>query len=401
MFPKGRDTNDTGDNPEKLFRKRRWILPIALIALASLATFAILHLRSLKNGQSIRVSGNIEVTDAELSFKIPGRVEARLVDEGETVERGQLIARLDSKELAQEVSLRQAEVQAAQAALAELEAGSRPEEITAARAAAEQAKARLEELQAGSRPQELAAAQAASRSATADAQRLQEDFRRYSDLYQKQLVSTQQYDAARTAAEMAQARAREAKEQLDLVKEGPRKEEIEQARAAYAQAQDRYTLVKKGPRIEDIEQARARLEQARQMLAVAETQLSYATLTSPMSGAVLSKSIEPGEYVSPGTPIVTVGDLENVWLRAYVNEADLGRVKLEQPVRVTTDTYPGKTYDGRVSFISSQAEFTPKSVQTEKVRVKLVYRIKVDIQNRNRELKPGMPADALILTGGK
>jgi HlyD family secretion protein len=401
MFRLGHDTKDTRDNAEKVFRNRRWILPIALIALAGLAAFVILHLRSLRNGQSIRVSGNIEVTDAELSFKIPGRVEARLVDEGETVQRGQLVARLDSKQLAQEVNLRKAEVQAAQAALAELEAGSRPEEITAARAAAEQAKARLAELQAGSRPQELAAAEAASRSAAADAQRLVEDFRRYSGLYQKQLVSTQQYDAARTAAEMAQAHAREANEQLALVKEGPRKEEIEQARAAYAQTQDRYTLVKKGPRIEDIEQARARLEQARQSLAVAQTQLSYATLTSPLSGVVLSKSTEPGEYVSPGTPIVTVGDLGNVWLRAYVNETDLGRVKLGQPVRVTTDTYPGKSYDGRVSFISSQAEFTPKSVQTEKVRVKLVYRIKVDIQNRNMELKPGMPADATILSGGE
>jgi HlyD family secretion protein len=401
MLQLGHDTNDTSDNPEKLFRKRRLVLPVALIALAGVAALVILHLRSRKNGQSIRVSGNIEVTDAELSFKIPGRVEARLVDEGETVQRGQLVARLDSKQLAQEASVREAEVQAAQAALAELEAGSRPEEVTAARAVADQAKARLEELQAGSRPQELAAAEAASRSAAADAQRLQEDFRRYSGLYQKQLVSTQQYDAARTAAEMAQARAREAKEHLDLVKEGPRKEEIAQARAAYAQAEDRYALVKKGPRVEDIEQARARLGQARQSLAVAETQLSYATLTSPMSGVVLSKSIEPGEYVSPGTPIVTVGDLENVWLRAYVNETDLGRVKLGQPVRVTTDTYPGKSYDGRVSFISSQAEFTPKSVQTEKVRVKLVYRIKVDIQNSNIELKPGMPADALILTGEK
>ena len=130
---------------------------------------------------------------------------------------------------------------------------------------------------------------------------------------------------------------------------------------------------------------------------MAETRLGYATLASPLSGVVLSKNVEPGEFVAAGTPLVTVGDLENVWLRAYINETDLGRVKVGQRVRVTADTYPGKRYEGRVSFIASQAEFTPKNVQTEKERVKLVYRVKVDIRNPNMELKPGMPADAEIL----
>jgi HlyD family secretion protein len=385
----------------KLRRYRKPLLVLASIGLAGVVTFGWLLGRSRNEGKVIRVSGNVEVIDAELSFKIPGRVEARLVDEGETVSTGQTVALLDSKELSQQVSLSRAEVQAARAALAELEAGSRPEEIAQAQAAAEQAKSRWQELEAGSRPQEVAAAEAAYRSATADAKRLADDFQRYSGLYQKQLVSTQQYDAAQTSSQMAQAREREAKEQLDLVKEGPRKEQIEQARAAYAQAQERYALVKKGPRREDIDQARARLEQARQSLAVAETRRGYATLVAPMSGVVLSKSIEPGEYVSAGTPIVTVADLENLWLRAYVNETDLGRVKLGQRARVTTDTYPDKVYEGRVSFISSQAEFTPKSVQTEKVRVKLVYRVKVDIKNPNLELKPGMPADAEIVLRGK
>ena len=385
----------------RLRHYRKPLLVLAIIALASVATFGWLQVRSRNDGKAIRVSGNIEVIDAELSFKIPGRVEARLVDEGEAVSTGQTVALLDSKELSQQVSLSRAEVQAAQAALAELEAGSRPEEIAQAQAAADQAEARLQELEAGSRPQEVGAAEAAYRSATADAKRLADDFQRYSGLYQKQLVSTQQHDAAQTASQMAQAREREAKEQLDLVKEGPRKEQIDQARAAYAQVQERYALVKKGPRREDIEQARARLEQTRQSLALAETRLGYATLLAPMSGVVLSKSIEPGEFVSAGTPIVTVGDLENVWLRGYVNETDLGRVKLGQRVRVTTDTYPGKAYEGRVSFISSEAEFTPKSVQTEKVRVRLVYRIKADIKNPNMELKPGMPGDAEILVGDK
>jgi membrane fusion protein YbhG len=381
------------------YRKRLAIL--AIIVVAFIVTLMWLDGRSRNASQPIRVSGNIEVTDAELSFKVPGRVEQRLVDEGQTVTKGQTVALLDSRELSQEVGRSKAEVEAARAALAELEAGSRPEEIAEAQASASQARARLDELEAGSRPQEIAAAEAAYQSAHADAQRLADDFDRYSGLYKKQLVSTQQFESARTASRMADARARQAKEQLDLLKEGPRKEEIAQARDAYAQAEQHYTLVKAGPRREDIGQARARLDQARQSLALAETRLGYATLVSPMSGVVLSKSVESGEFVSAGTPVVTVADLENIWLRAYVNETDLGRVKLGQRVRVTTDTYPGKTYEGRVSFISSQAEFTPKSVQTEKVRVKLVYRIKIDIRNTKMELKPGMPADAEILTGGK
>jgi len=378
-----------------MMNKRR--LMVLLPAVLLVAVLAYLILGRSNDGRVIRVSGNIEVTDAEVSFKILGRVEARLVDEGEMVRAGQTIARLDSAELAQEVAARRAEMQAVQAALAELEAGSRPEEIAQAEASAQQAKARLDEMLAGSRPEELSAAEAVLRRAKAEAERARLDAERYEGLYKKEIVSAQQYDLARTAFETALARQREAEEQYKLVKEGPRKEQIEQARAAWLQAQERFVLVKKGPRQETIEQARARLQQAKEGLAVAETRLGYATLTSPLAGVVLSKNVEPGEFVAAGTPIVTVGDLENVWLRAYINETDLGRVKVGQRVRVATDTYPDKRYEGRVSFIASQAEFTPKSVQTEKERVKLVYRIKVDIRNPNMELKPGMPADAEIL----
>jgi len=378
-------------------------LMILIPAILLVVVLAYLILGGSDDDGIIRVSGNIEITDAEVSFKLPGRVEARLVDEGETVKAGQTVARLDSAELTQEVAARRAEVQAVQAVLAELEAGSRPEEIAQAEASAAQAKARLDEMLAGARPQELSAAEAVLRRAKAEAERARLDAERYEGLYKKEIVSAQQNDAARTAYETALARQREAEEQYKLVKEGPRREQIDQARAAWLQTQERFLLVKKGPRRETIEQARARLQQAKEALAVAETRLGYATLASPLTGVVLSKSAEPGEFVAAGTPIVTVGDLENVWLRAYINETDLGRVKVGQGVRVTTDTYPDKRYAGRVSFIASQAEFTPRSVQTEKERVKLVYRVKVDIRNPNMELKPGMPADAEILlkSGGK
>ena len=155
-------------------------------------------------------------------------------------------------------------------------------------------------------------------------------------------------------------------------------------------------MVKKGPRRETIDQARARLKQAEEALNLSKIYLDYTKLISPLSGVVLSEVIEAGEYVVPGTPVITVGDLKKVWLRGYINETDLGRVKIGQGVRVTTDTYPDKIYRGHISFIASQAEFTPKNVQTKKERVKLVYRIKVNSPNPNLELKPGMPADAQI-----
>ena len=330
-------------------KTRKWI-PVALAALL-VVVLAYLYARrwSNRNPDLIRVSGNIEVTEAEVSFKIPGRVQERFVTEGEKVAAGQIVARLESADLAQDVALRKAELQAAEAALAEL--------------------------QAGSRPQEIAVAEATVAAAKAEADNAKLEYDRQANLYKGGAVALREYDAATRLSDVARARLREAEERLKLVKEGPRQETIEQARA--------------------------RVKQAEAALELAETRLRYATLASPLSGVVLSKNIEPGEYVAPGTPIITVGDLVNVWLRAYISETDCGRVKLGQPVDVKTDSYPGKVYEGRVSFIASDAEFTPKNVQTEKERVKLVYRAKIDIVNPDMELKPGMPADAEILLGDR
>ncbi|MEW6440891.1 MAG: efflux RND transporter periplasmic adaptor subunit [bacterium] len=328
-------------------KRRKKLLLVIPVAVAAFVAFQRYRdARIVDDPDVIRVSGNIEVTDAEVSFKIAGRVQERLVSEGEIIEAGQLAARLDSQDLAQEVALRKAEVQLAQAVLDELEAGSRPEEI--------------------------AQAAAAVASAGAELERLRLDHSRQRELHTRQVIADREYEVSKAAYEMAQGRLKEVQEQLELARKGPRREKIEQARAG--------------------------LQLAREALGLAETRLSYATLVSPLTGVVLSDSVEPGEYVAPGTPVVTVGDLEHAWLRAYINETDLGRVKVGQRARVATDTYPGKTYDGRVSFISSQAEFTPKNVQTEKERVKLVYRVKIDIPNPAMELKPGMPADADILT---
>lgn len=296
---------------------------------------------------TLRLSGNVELTAVELSFKSPGWVKERPVDEGQAVTAGQVVARLDDVEVRREVARQEALVAAARANLDELERGSRPEEIRQGEAALASARADLEKQRA-----ELA---------------------RQRELFSREVISQREFDAARSAFEMAEAREGQARESLALLKKGPRSERIEAGRAALAQAEA--------------------------SLSIARRQLENTVLLSPVGGTVLAKNTEAGEYVSPGTPVVTVGNLDEVWLRAYVEETDLGRVKLGQGARVTTDTYPGKAYEGTVSFIASDAEFTPKSVQTRKERVKLVYRVKIDVANPAHELKPGMPADASIETG--
>ena len=382
-----------------MIARLRLLAIVIILAAAGGTAYWHFGMNRISTKGEIRVSGNIEATEAQVSFKIAGRVVTRLVDEGDLVKEGQVIAKLDTADLQCNVDLRRAEVQAAEAALAALVAGSRLQEIESAKSGMERAGHALADLEAGSRPQEIAAAEAAVRATTAETSRLQSDLRRATELYQRKVISAENYDAARAMHDVAAEKKRQAEEQLKLLQEGSRKEQIEQARWAFAQTKSQYDLVKTGPRQEDIDQGRARLAQARAALKLAETQLGYATVVSPMNGVVLSKNIEQGEYVAPGTAVVTIGDIVNVWLRAYVEEADKMRVGYGQRAWITTDADHDKRYEGRVSFIAEEAEFTPKNVQTQKERVKLVYRIKIDIKNEKMELKPGMPADAVLEAG--
>ena len=150
-------------------------------------------------------------------------------------------------------------------------------------------------------------------------------------------------------------------------------------------------------REQELATRRAEIERSRANLAQVDAQLADTLAVSPVDGVVLVKSADVGEVLAAGATVVTVGDIDHPWLRAYINETDLGKVKLGSKARITTDSYPGKVYDGRVSFISSEAEFTPKQIQTQEERVKLVYRIKIEVDNPRHELKSNMPADAEIV----
>ena len=375
---------------------KRLLILTAIVLLAGVAVWYFFMREKPGEEKTIRTSGNIEAIEVELSFRIPGWVAERPVDEGYTLAKGQLVAKLDTTELEQQVTAQQADVDAAKAALAELLAGSRPQEIAQAQAVVQRAQRFYDELTAGARPEEIAVAEAELAQGKAENERLKFEYDRDKELFKHGITAESAWQATEYAYLVSVARMRQLEEQHKLVKAGARQEDIGQAKAALDEANANCALVKEGPRKEQIDQARARLDQSQQALAVARTRLDYATLPSPVPGVVLSKNVEAGEYVSPGTPIVTVADLQDVYLRAYIDETDLGRVKLGQRARITTDTYPDKIYEGVIAFISDQAEFTPKNVQTRKERVKLVYRIKINIRNANMELKPGMPADAEI-----
>jgi HlyD family secretion protein len=322
------------------------VLLIAIIAVGIAGLLYYLFTREKEEeGNFIKVSGNIEATEVDVGFKVSGRIVSRFFEEGDRVDQGKVLAKLDDEDLRNRLEVARATLMSAQARLSKLLAGSRPEEIR-------QAEANLHQAQF-------------------DLGNKQIQHERMKGLYERGVIAKEAFDNAETSYKIGKAAVQVATENYQLVKEGPRKE--------------------------DIEDVRAQVDQARASVKLNETQLSYATLYSPLSGVVLVKSGEIGEVVNPGTSIVTLADIENVWLKAYIPETDLSRVKWGQEVVVTTDLRPQKKYRGRISFISSQAEFTPKQIQTEKERVTLVYRIKLDISNTDRELKPGMPADGKIL----
>ncbi len=324
---------------------KRILVVLAVAAITAGIAYYFYTREKQEDGTLIKVSGNIEATEVDVGFKVSGRIVSRFFEEGDCVDRGKVLAKLDDEDLRNRLEVARATLSSNEARLSKLLAGSRPEEIRQAEAELNQAKFDLENKEA--------------------------HYERMKPLLGKKVIPQDTFDSAEAAFKMA--------------------------KATYQRAAENYQLVKTGPRIEDIDDAKAQVEQARASVKLNETQLGYTTLYSPISGVVLVRSGEVGEVVNPGTPVLTMADIENVWLKAYIPETDLSKVKWGQEVIVTTDLRPKREYKGRISFISSQAEFTPKQIQTEKERVTLVYRIKVDILNQGRELKPGMPADGKIL----
>lgn len=198
--------------------------------------------------------------------------------------------------------------------------------------------------------------------------------------------------------EAARAEVRQARDRLRLLEAGPRPNQVEAAQAEAEAARDRLALLEAGPRPDQVDAARAQVAEAEAALIQARARLADTRIEAPMDGVVLRRNLEPGATATPGTPMLTLVDLQSLWLRAYIPEAELGRVRLGQRARITVDAFPREPFEGRVSEIGSEAEFTPRNVQTQKERVNLVFRVKIAVVNPDGRLKPGMPADAVIVT---
>lgn len=296
----------------------------------------------------VRGSGIIEVTQVDVAFEVPGKMVERPADEGQVLERGALVARLDDREFRLQV-----------------------ERAAAARAAAE---AQYNLALNGPRAQELDQALAALEAAESDLSLKRSDHLRVAKLRKDGVLAAADFDRSTTALAAAESAREQARARIDMLKEGSR--------------------------TEDIESARANLRVAQKALEIAELNLSRTQLFSPVAGRVLTKSREAGEIVGPGATVITVGDLTRPWLNVYVGERDLGRVRLGGAADVTVDSFPDRPFPGKVTFVSDRSEFTPKNIQTPDERVKLVYRVKIELQNRNDQLKPGMPADAVLRADG-
>ena len=287
------------------------------------------------DSDAVEVSGNIEAHESILSFKtVQSRIVELTFDEGQRVTAGTVLARLDDSDYRQQVAIAEAALTAQKR---QLDVAEQSVDATRRTVVSDEADVALKQL----------------------------EFDRAQTLLTRGAGTVDARDVADTALKQSRAA-------------------LDRDKALEAGADKSVTL------------AIANIGSAREALNLAKIVLGYTTLTAPYDGVILVRQAELGEVVSPGAAIVTLADIAHVWLRAYVNETDIGRIRLGGQAAVTTDSYPGKVYAGRISFISESAEFTPKSVETHAERVTLVYRIRIDIDNPSHELVPGLPADARI-----
>lgn len=384
--------------------KKRLILIVFLVLLLGVGAMVFWGQQTERLAE-FYYSGTIEATQANLAFQVSGRVSTVFFDEGQAVEKNQVLAVLDQEEFSARRDQARSDWIRSQENLKQLEtllALNRkilPAEVERVTAAMQALQSQLAELEAGYRVQEVEQARYAYEQAQFALEEARKDKIRYERLFERKIVAEKDKDVTDLKYETALKAYEGAKKAYELLKEGYRKESIETARsklaegrAALKQARDN---LKKIEAIEsEVEGARAQVQSAKAELELAEIRLKYTELRAPSKGILVSRNVEPGEVVTPGQEVLSLSDLSRVDLKVFVDETEIGKVRPGQEVDVKIDTFPSKTYTGHVSFISPEGEFTPKIIQTHKERVKLVYLVKIAIPNPNFELKTGMPADA-------
>jgi HlyD family secretion protein len=331
---------------------KRNILVAALAAIVIAAGAAYWLMRPPSPPKEIVVYGNLDLRQIDLPFNGTERIAAVLVQEGDRVHQGQVLARLDTRRIEPQVAQAQAQLAAQQAVVDRLHNGSRPEEIAQARAALDSAKADAE-----------------------NARRQAERFRSLIAASAGRAASQQDLDNANAALDVANAKTVSQQKALDLAVAGPRKE--------------------------DVAQAEAQLQAQQAQLALLKQQLADASLVAPTDAVIRSRLMEPGEMASPQKPVFTLAITDPKWVRAYISETDLGKIRPGEIASIGVDSFPNRRFEGWIGFISPVAEFTPKTVQTEELRTSLVYEIRVFVKDPGDELRLGMPATVFLpLTQG-
>ena len=354
------------------------VVVIAIIA----AGAAFLYRGWLHQDKSLQGSGTVEARNIRVGSKIGGRIDKLLVREGDHVEAGQVLMTFDDKELA-------AELEQARANAEKSRRGYRPEEIAEARAAAMQAKADYEMKKSGYRTEDIAAAKADVDRAAADETRARLDFQRYDALAKKDLVSKQQRDTAEAAWKIAAAQKDNAEHKLDELNRGYRPEEIAGAEAHYLQATATFEKLRRGNRREDIDSAQA-------ALAYDQARFREREVVAPTAATVEVLDVRPGDLIAPNTPVATLLERDQIYVRIYIPETEISRVQVGQKAEVTVDSAGKQVFAGEVEQINQQAEFLPRNVQTREERVHQVFGVKIRIDDTTRRVLAGMAADVKL-----
>jgi HlyD family secretion protein len=359
-------------------RKR---IVIVLVIVAAVATTAV-YAGWFSRDTALRGSGTVEARDIRVGSKVGGRIDKILVLEGDSVKPGQVLITFDDKEL--EASLQQSRANAEKA-----RRGYRPEEIAEVRASAAQARADYEQRKNGYRQEDIDAAKADLDRAKADEIRTHLDFQRYQALSEKDLVSKQQRDTAEANWKMALAQQQNAEHKLDELQRGYRPEEIASAEARYRQTQATLEKYENGNRREDVEAAAA-------AYAYDDARFRERQVVAPSAAIVEVLDVRPGDLIAPNTPIATLLEQDQIYVRIYIPETELGHIKLGQKAEVRVDSFPNTVFDGVVEQINQQAEFLPRNVQTREERVHQVFGVKIRINDPAGHVLAGMAADVKL-----
>ena len=358
---------------------RKGFLIMIVLFVAAVFAGAVFSAGWFRHDPALQGSGTVEARDIRVGSKIGGRIDEVLVREGDAVQAGQVLVTFDDKEL-------QAALEQSEAAATKARRGYRPEEVAEARGAAAAAMAEYEQRQNGYRQEDISAAQADLDRTKADELRTRLDFQRYDALAQKDLVSKQQRDTAEANWRMALAQQQNAEHKLDELQRGYRPEEIAAARARYEQAAATLQKLERGNRREDVDLAKA-------AFSYDEARYRERQVTAPAAATVEVLDVRPGDLIAPNTPVATLLERDQIYVRIYIPETEIGRVLIGQKAEVRVDSFPNTVFDGVIEQVNQQAEFLPRNVQTREERVHQVFGVKVRIDDPSGRVRAGMAAD--------